>query len=307
MAAVAGGVNAMLLPITTTSISALSALSPSARCKTFDASADGYGRGEGFAALILARAPTTKGSKPSGGVYALVRGTGVNQDGRSSSLTAPNGPSQTALVRDVLTAGGLVAAELAYMATHGTGAVSFMLCTLCCLQACHHHLVPDPAAGTPLGDPIEVNALGQALRPAKKGAGSTAPAAPPLAMGSVKSCYGHTEGAAGLTGTLLAAEALRQRCHPAVLSLRSVNPYVSAALDDWRRLGLRPAVSRQAASAASWRPSAAAGTSSFGMGGTNAHLVVAAPEARTLPAPAADSPWQRTRRVWGRCGQLGAW
>ena len=116
----------MLLSITTSSISGLSALSPTARCKTFDASADGYGRGEGFAALVLAR--SSKGQQ----VTALVRGSVINQDGRSSGLTAPNGPSQTALVKDVLAAGTLSAAEVAFTAVHGTGALAeLVLCSIC--------------------------------------------------------------------------------------------------------------------------------------------------------------------------------
>ena len=117
VAAVAAGVNTMLLPITTTSIAGLGALSPDARCKTFDASADGYGRGEGFGVVVLA---SVAGKQQGSNVLALVCGSAVNQDGRSS-LTAPNGPSQTALVRDVLASGGLAGADVGYVATHGTG------------------------------------------------------------------------------------------------------------------------------------------------------------------------------------------
>ena len=121
VAAVAAGVNTMLLPITTTSISGLGALSPDARCKTFDASADGYGRGEGFGVLVLAPVATAGRQQQGGSVLALLCGSAVNQDGRSSGLTAPNGPSQTALVRDVLASGALSGADVGYVATHGTG------------------------------------------------------------------------------------------------------------------------------------------------------------------------------------------
>jgi acyl transferase domain-containing protein len=120
------------------------------------------------------------GAGAAGRAAALLRAAAVNQDGRSSGLTAPNGPSQTALVRDLLAGAGVNAGDVAYVALHGTG--------------------------TPLGDPIEVNALGQALRSEHAGAGRA-----PLALGSVKACYGHTEGAAGLTGALLAMQALRHR------------------------------------------------------------------------------------------------
>ena len=121
VAAVAAGVNTMLLPITTTSIAGLGALSPDARCKTFDASADGYGRGEGFGVVVLAPTAGASGKQQGNTVLALVCGSAVNQDGRSSGLTAPNGPSQTALVRDVLASGALSGADVGYVATHGTG------------------------------------------------------------------------------------------------------------------------------------------------------------------------------------------
>ena len=99
---------------------------------------------------------------------AVLAGSAVNQDGRSSGLTAPNGPSQTALIKEAVNMAGLPsgAAGISFVAVHGTG--------------------------TPLGDPIEVGALGNAYAQAK---GS-------VVLGSVKACYGHTEGAAGLTGTV---------------------------------------------------------------------------------------------------------
>jgi acyl transferase domain-containing protein len=146
------------------------------RCKSFDASGDGYGRGEGFAAALLTQA------RPGQLALAVVRASSVSQDGQSSGLTAPNGPSQTKLVLNALRQGGLAAAALRFVAVHGTG--------------------------TPLGDPIEVGALGQAARGSQQS--SSGSVAAPLVLGSVKSCYGHTEGAAGLTGLLLAAQAAGQ-------------------------------------------------------------------------------------------------
>lgn len=174
-AAAACGVFMVLLPGTMSGISQLQALSPVGRCKSLDASADGYGRGEGCVAAVLQPA-----SAATDGALALVRATVVNQAGRGSGLTAPNGPSQSALVSAALAAAGVGSAALQYVAMHGTG--------------------------TPLGDPIEMSALGQAL---SRGPG----AAPlhPLALGAVKSCYSHTEGAAGLTGTLLAVQAMHQQ------------------------------------------------------------------------------------------------
>ena len=115
------------------------------------------------AVAILARASEEHSRR-----FAVLLGSAINQDGRSSGLTAPNGPSQTSLIREVISAAEISAAPVAFVAVHGTG--------------------------TPLGDPIEVSALGVAL------AGARGEPVRPAAMGSVKACYGHTEGAAGVTG-----------------------------------------------------------------------------------------------------------
>jgi len=170
----ASGVFAVLLPCTMSGISQLQAFSPVGRCKTFEATADGYGRGEGCAVVIL---------QPEGATEALpmavIHSTVVNQAGRASSLTAPNGPAQTALVAMALENIDASPDALRLVAVHGTG--------------------------TPLGDPIETGALGQAL--SRKGAGDVHS----LTIAAVKSCYGHTEGAAGLTGALLAIQASKQK------------------------------------------------------------------------------------------------
>lgn len=117
---------------------------------------------------VAAVAVLTSASTEHTSRAAVLLGSAINQDGRSSGLTAPNGPSQTSLIRDVVTAAGIAAECVKFVAVHGTG--------------------------TPLGDPIEVSALGNAISGVR---GALARAA---AMGSVKACYGHTEGAAGLTG-----------------------------------------------------------------------------------------------------------
>ncbi len=119
-----------------------------------------------------------------------------------------------------------------------------------------------------------------------------------LALGSSKSCYGHTEGTAGLTGTLLAVGALRQAALPPIVNLREINPYVSAALADWTgRLGLAAAASRQLAPAAhlagSFAEQPLAGTSSFGMSGVNAHAVLASAAASGAVAAVPSLAWQR--------------
>lgn len=200
-AAIAAGVNLMLLPSTTAAICQLSALSPVGRCRTFDSSADGYGRGEGVAVAMLGPVTGT-----SSGTHAVIHGSAVNQDGRSSGLTAPNGPSQSALVRRALMQASARPADVAVVSTHGTG--------------------------TPLGDPIEVGALGQAL--IAKGGAAGPDRSAPLAMVSNKSCYGHTEGAAGLSGALMALACAGQCALPPVMHLRQWNVHVAAALSEWR-------------------------------------------------------------------------
>ena len=126
-------------------------MAPDGRCKTFDAAADGYVRGEGCAILVLRRLSDAVADGDR--ILAVVRGSAVNQDGRSGGLTAPNGPAQEAVIRAALTAAGLAPAAIGYIETHGTG--------------------------TPLGDPIEVGALGAVFGPGRA-------ARQPLAIGSVK-------------------------------------------------------------------------------------------------------------------------
>ena len=116
--ATASGVNALLVPTSATSaMTQVHALSPDGRCKAFGAEADGYGRGEGYAAVVLEPAAAS-----SSRALALFAGSAVNQDGRSSGLTAPHGPSQQALVMLAMREAG--AAALEYVATHGTGEVA---------------------------------------------------------------------------------------------------------------------------------------------------------------------------------------
>lgn len=123
--------------------------------RSFDEAADGYGRGEGFAVVIL-----HTGRSPA---CPILSSSAVNQDGRSSGLTAPSGPSQTSLIQKTLTGGRISGNEVEIVAVHGTG--------------------------TALGDPIEVGALG-------RGYGVLVTASS-LTLASNKSCFGHTEGAAG--------------------------------------------------------------------------------------------------------------
>ncbi|MFG1954464.1 type I polyketide synthase, partial [Micromonospora sp. NPDC048830] len=236
--ALAGGVHLMLTPQGSIYLSRTRALSPDGRCKTFDASADGYGRGEGCGVVVLKRLSDAR--RDGDRVLAVVRGSAVNHDGPSSGLTVPNGLAQQELIRSALADAGVEPGEVDYVEAHGTG--------------------------TPLGDPIEVDALAGAL-------GRGRAAGRPLLLGSVKTNIGHLEAAAGVAGLIKTVLALRHGQVPAHLHLRTPNPHIK-----WDDLPVRVA-----AETTPWPRGERlriAGVSSFGMSGTNAHLVLAeAPDA----------------------------
>ncbi len=164
--ALAGGVNLLLSPGQSVVFSQAGMLSPDGRCKTFDASANGYVRGEGCGILVLKR--LSDAQRDGDNILAMVRGSAVNQDGPSGGLTVPNGPSQQSVIRQALANGGVTPTEVSYIEAHGTG--------------------------TSLGDPIEVAALGEVFRDHGQ--------ANPLLIGSTKTNIGHLEGAAGVAGLM---------------------------------------------------------------------------------------------------------
>ncbi len=188
--ALAGGVNLMLAPEPHVFLSKMGALAPDGRCKTFDAAADGFGRGEGGAVLVLERlADALRGGHP---IRALVRGSAVNQDGASGGLTVPNGPAQTALIRAALHNARLGPDDLQYVEAHGTG--------------------------TPLGDPIELRSLGEVFA-------GRAPETP-LLVGSVKTNIGHLEAAAGVAAVAKVVLAVEHGEIPPHLHFRRPTPHV---------------------------------------------------------------------------------
>src|SRR5262245_48024605 len=168
--ALAGGVNIMLRPEGPIAGCKGGFLSPDGRCKSFDARADGYGRGEGAGIVILK--PLAAARQDGDEIYALVRATGVNQDGRTNGITAPNPEAQEALVRQVYTAAEVSPTQIRYIEAHGTG--------------------------TALGDPIEASALGAAI-------GKYRAPNDPCVVGSVKANIGHLEAAAGIAGVIKAS------------------------------------------------------------------------------------------------------
>ncbi len=188
--ALAGGVNVLLSPVTVIAASRARMLSPVGRCKTFDASADGYVRSEGCGILVLKR--LSDAERDGDRVLAVIPGSAVNQDGASSGLTVPNGGAQQRLIGSVLARAGLVGGDVDYLEAHGTG--------------------------TPLGDPIEVQAAAAAY-------GGSRDADRPLLMGSVKSNIGHTESASGAAGLIKVVLSLQNGVLPQSLHFDNPSPH----------------------------------------------------------------------------------
>jgi natural product biosynthesis luciferase-like monooxygenase protein len=187
--ALVGGVHLMLAPETMVVLSRTGALAPDGRCKTFDARADGYGRGEGAAMLVLSRQRDVPEQAPP--LLGLLRGSAVNHDGPSSALTVPNGPAQEAVVRRALENAGVRPRDIGYVEAHGTG--------------------------TALGDPMEVAALAAVFAPEREA---------PLRIGSLKTNLGHLEAAAGLAGLLKLCLVLERGEIPPHLHLTRKTPHV---------------------------------------------------------------------------------
>ena len=235
--ALAGGVNVMLTPELTITFSQARMMAADGRCKTFDARADGYVRGEGAGIVVLKR--LADALRDGDNVLAVVRGSAVNQDGRSNGLTAPRGPAQQAVIRQALADAGVRPAQLSYVEAHGTG--------------------------TPLGDPIEVQSL-RAVLESDTIAGGQAPQR--CFLGSVKTNIGHLEAAAGIAGLIKVVLSLQHQEIPPHLHFQELNPYISLA-------GSPLVVAAERQPWPQGKQPRLAGVSSFGFGGTNAHVVLA--------------------------------
>src|SRR5690606_33348164 len=166
-----------------------SMLSADGRCRTFDADATGFSRGEGCGVVVLKR--LSDAVRDGDRIHAVIRGSAANQDGASSGLTAPNGPAQEAVIRAALRAGQIDASSVGSGEAHGTGTI--------------------------LGDPIEVQALGAVYGRDR---------AAPLVIGSVKTNLGHLEAASGVAGFIKAVIAVRDGVIPAQLHFKAPNPHI---------------------------------------------------------------------------------
>ena len=189
--ALACGVNIICSPETTIALSKAHMLAPDGRCKSFDAKADGFARGEGCGVLLLKR--LSDATADGDNILAVIRGSAVNQDGRSSGLTVPNGPAQEAVVRAALVDAAVEPFEVDYVEAHGTG--------------------------TSLGDPIEARALSRSLGADKK-------REEPLLIGSVKTNIGHLEGAAGIAGVIKVILSMQHERIPPHLHFHQPSPHI---------------------------------------------------------------------------------
>ncbi|MEW2286660.1 beta-ketoacyl synthase N-terminal-like domain-containing protein, partial [Streptomyces sp. NPDC047841] len=247
--AIAGGVNLDLLAETTAVSAKFGALSPTGRCRTFDAAADGYVRGEGAGVVLLK--PLEQAVRDGDPVHCVILGSAVTNDGRTDGLTVPGSAYQAEAIRRAQLAAGVTPGEVQYVELHGTG--------------------------TRVGDPVEATALGTVFAPGR-------PADAPLRVGSVKTNIGHLEAAAGVAGLIKTVLSIAHGELPA--SLHFETPHPDIPLDELR---LRMQTRHE-----SWpRPQdrLVAGVSSFGMGGTNCHLVLA--QHRHEPADEGAHPAPR--------------
>src|SRR6185437_3367763 len=212
------------------------------RCKTFSAQANGYARGEGVGMLVLKRLSAAE--RDGDHVYGVIRSTAENHGGRANSLTAPNPAAQTELLKEAYAAAGVDPRSIGYVEVHGTG--------------------------TPLGDPVEVNALKTAFKTVYERAGVSVPRESHCGLGSVKTNVGHLELAAGVAGVIKVLLQMQHKTLVKSLHCDEVNPYIDLQGSPFyllRQTRDWPAPQNERGEVLPRR----AGVSSFGFGGVNAH------------------------------------
>ena len=231
--ALVGGVSLMLSEAVMSSLCMMKALSADGKCRPFDADANGYGRGEGCGIIVLKR--LSDAIRDNDYIYTQIMGGAINNDGESSGLTVPNGKAQAQLIQAALKNSSLEPKDIGYIETHGTG--------------------------TPLGDPIEIDALDEVF-------GKERVRENPLLIGSVKGNIGHLESAAGIASLIKTILCIKNREIPALANFNKINPRININsapfilpknLMPWN---IRDGGKRMA------------GVSSFGFSGTNVHIIL---------------------------------
>ncbi|HYM35780.1 MAG TPA: beta-ketoacyl synthase N-terminal-like domain-containing protein, partial [Steroidobacteraceae bacterium] len=231
--ALAAGVNLMLTPQSYVAMSHAGMLSPDGKCYAFDQRANGMVPGEAVVAIVLKRLSHAEADGDR--IYATIRGSGINYDGKTNGLTAPSGAAQSELINDVYARARIQATDIDYVITHGTG--------------------------TRLGDPVEINALRDAFKdsPQKE---------PFCALTSTKTNLGHTFAASGLVSLISLVQALRHETIPASLHCEQLSEYI-----DWKNSPFYVNTQNKAWPKNTEKHRYGA-VSAFGMSGTNAHMVV---------------------------------
>jgi acyl transferase domain-containing protein/NAD(P)-dependent dehydrogenase (short-subunit alcohol dehydrogenase family) len=252
--AIVGGMNLLLSPYPFVGFSKASMLAPYGQCRAFDKLAKGYVRAEGGGVAVLK--PLATAERDGDPILAVIRGIGVNSDGRTQGISLPSAAMQEALLRQVYKEAGIAPRSLSYFEAHGTG--------------------------TAVGDPIEATAISRAI-------GRRRPKSTPLPIGSVKSNIGHLEPASGMAGLVKAVQILRHGMIPPSLHLDEPNPDIG-----FGKLNLLPVAATMSLPRPGGR--AIVGVNSFGFGGANAHVVLeaysppASPERLPIRAPATGLP-----------------
>lgn len=253
-ASIVAGANLILDPSMYIAESKLHMLSPDSRSRMWDKSANGYARGEGFAALFLK--PLSRAIDDGDHIEGIIRETGVNSDGRTKGITMPNGAAQTALIRQTYCNAGLdpVADRCQFFECHGTGTLA--------------------------GDPVEAQAVRDAFFPVDDGPDQLpeTEASEKLFVGSIKTVIGHLEGCAGLAGVLKALLAIKNRTIPPNMHFSELNPAIAPFYEHLQ-------VPKKALP---WPQTLGmplrASVNSFGFGGTNAHAIIESHESATAQA-----------------------
>ena len=257
--AIAGGVSVILSPQTMIGTSQLNIYSKDGRCKTFDQDANGYVKGEGVAAVLLK--PLSAALRDGDQILAVVKGAAVNHGGRSHSITAPNPAAQARLLVQAYREAGLSAQRVSYLELHGTA--------------------------TNLGDPVEIEGIKAAFSQLASAEQLLLSALPACGIGSVKSNIGHLEPAAGIAGLCKVVLAMQAGQLPGNLHFNQLNPLIRLEQTPFYIVKSTQPWQRQTDAQGHTLP-LVAGVSSFGFGGSNAHVVLeewlAAP---TLPDTAA--------------------